>query len=788
MERTKERGRLARTAQLLAAFVLVSAVGGAVASGLVVPVTAAVGGAVTAGASLLTALPASMSPDTLAQTSVMLAGDGSPIAYFYAENRTQVPLAQISPLVQQAVVAVEDERFYDHGAVDPRGLVRAVVNDATGGTTQGASTLAQQYVKNAFLEQAVADHDTAQIQAATAPTAARKIKELRTAITVEQDLTKPKILERYLNIAYFGELAYGVEAASMRYFRVPAARLTLPQAALLAGLVNDPSSDDPVLHSLAAQTRRNLVLGKMLTQKMITPAQYTAAVATAVKVVGSPLPNGCDPAGSDGFFCEYVVRSVLTDPAYAMLGATAAQREARLLTGGLVIRTTLDPRTQEGAVHAVDKAVPPTDASGLATAAVTVEPGTGAVVAMAQDRTYSTSGRPGTTTVNYSTDSVLGGSQGFQTGSSFKPFTLAAWLAAGNSLGDTVDATKRAFASSDFEACGHRLAGGAPYTPGNSEGTETGPMSVLTATADSVNVAYVDMESQLDLCTVASTAQSLGVHLAAPANPCGAAAASTALPTCLPSLTLGVENIAPLTMAAAYAGFATGGTWCAPLPIRSITKVANPDTPARTIATYAPQCRQALTRDVAAGVNAALETVLTDGTAATVGPLDPWTSAGKTGTTDGPYDTWFVGYTAQRATAVWVGDPGHVVQGELQRRRLTDIEVGGHWFGTVFGASIAAPIWKSVMTTAMHGLPAERLAEQRGGAVIRVGRPSASPSASPSVSATSPSGSTPGTPTTPPPSSGPPTDVTSPPPTSSPSTRPTGRPSPPPTPAPTGTA
>ena len=700
-------------APLLVQLMVLGAAMGVVTSGLAIPVAAAAGAAMNAGNSLFNALPATMAASSLPQTSVMLAADGTPIAYFYNENRMQVPLTQITPLLANAVVAVEDDRFFQHGAVDPKGLLRAVANDVTGGRVEGASTLTQQYVKNALLEQAVAVHDQAAIQAAAARNASRKLQELRLAAAVEAKLTKPQILERYLNIVYFDQQTYGAQAASIRYFGVSASQLKLPQAALLAGMVHDPSADDPIVHPVAARTRRNVVLVDMRNQKMITPAQYTAAVNTPVTVQGSALPNGCDPAGANGFFCQYVVQSLLTSTTYSALGATPAKRQNALQSGGLVIHTTLDPTTQNGAVNAVNKAVPPTDSSGLASTAVTVEPGTGAVIAMAEDRTYSATAGPGQTSVNYATDSTLGGSRGFQTGSSFKPFTLATWLAAGKGLNDTVDATRRAFPFSAFTACGQHLPGSEPYSPGNSEGTEAGLMSVLQATANSVNVAYVDMESQLDLCSIVTTAQSLGVHLAAPEHECSpTAAASTNLPTCLPSLTLGVKDIAPLTMAAAYAGFASGGMYCTPQPVSSITRAASSDAPAATVATYAHQCTQALAPDVAAGVNAALTQVLTNGTAAAVGPLSPWASAGKTGTTDGPYATWFVGYTAQRSTAVWVGDPGRVVNGTFQRRQLTNINVAGTYYGTVFGASIAAPIWKDLMNTAMAALPAEPFSVQ----------------------------------------------------------------------------
>ena len=691
-------------------FVSVSVISGIVAGSLALPVAGAVGGGINTGAALLNGLPSDLLDPVLDQTSVMTAADGSTIAYFYDENRVEEPLSKISPWLQRGIVAVEDSRFYSHGAVDARGLLRAIVNNETGGQTQGASTITQQYVKNAQVEQAMATGNKTAAQAAVADTVQRKLIDIRLAASLEKTLTKQQILDRYLNIVYFGDQTYGAQAAAERYFGVSAAKLTIAQAATLAGMVQNPTGYNPRLHRKAAQRRRDVVLGDLFAQKMITQDQYTKAVRTKVKVVGSALPNGCASAvrASDGFFCQYVVQSILNGKAYSSLGATSAARRKALYRGGLVIRTSLDPVTQRGAVQAVDRAIPRHDPSGLGTTAVTVEPGTGRVLAMAEDRTYSVRSGRGRTSVNYAVDHDLGGGSGFQTGSSFKPFTLANWLQTGHGLSDSVNATRRGFPFSEFTACGRALSatGTAPYSPGNSEGTESGSMSVARATADSVNVAYVEMESRLDLCDIADTAQSLGVHLAAARQECASATGSTTkLPTCLPSLTLGVENIAPLTMAAAYAGFAAGGTYCAPRPVLTVTRPGK-DGGARVSAPVpGSSCRTALTPAVAAGVTTALKQVLTSGTAAAVGPLSPWPSAGKTGTTDGPYDTWFVGYTAQRSTAVWVGDPGS----SSARRRLTDITVAGRRYGVVYGASIAAPIWKNVMNVAMRGLTAEPL-------------------------------------------------------------------------------
>jgi membrane peptidoglycan carboxypeptidase len=672
----------------------------------VLPLVASAGWAVNTGVDYFASLPDDLARPPLPQRSVLLASDGSPITYFYDENRADVPLTAVAPVVQRAVVAIEDSRFFQHGGIDPKGLARAAVNDSAGGRVQGASTLTQQYVKNVLVEQATAAGDTSGAEAAVARTTARKVREMRIAIALEHQLSKNEILENYLNIAYFGGHTYGVEAAAERYFGVTAAALSLPQAATLAGMIAEPGSFDPARHQQAARARRDVVLARMLTQGMISQAEHDAAVAGPVVAKGRPPAHGCTAAGQDGYFCDYVFRSIVQDNAFAALGKTSAERMTSLNRGGLVIRTTLDATAQYAADQAVNGRVPPHDSSGLGAAAVTVEPGTGKVMAMVQNRTYSVTGGQGLTSVNYSTDSDLGGSTGFQTGSSFKPFTLAAWLEAGNSLKGTVDATKRPFAFRDFTSCGHHLRALKPYTPGNSEGRETGKMSVLQATYDSVNVAYVDMESQLDLCDITNVATRLGVHLAMPDQECGEDHPTTALPSCVPSLTLGAKEIAPLTMAAAYAGFASGGIYCRPLAVASVTRAGPAPGAATPVAVPHGQCSRALEPRIAHGVTAALTQVLTKGTAAGVGPLGRWPSAGKTGTTDGPYDTWFVGYTPQRSTAVWVADPGRSGSGgSYARQRLGDITVNGSYYKIVYGASIAAPLWKDVMGPAMRGLP-----------------------------------------------------------------------------------
>jgi membrane peptidoglycan carboxypeptidase len=290
-----------------------------------------------------------------------------------------------------------------------------------------------------------------------------------------------------------------------------------------------------------------------------------------------------------------------------------------------------------------------------------------------------------------------------QTGSTFKPFTLAAYLKDGNGLYDTVDASVESRPFSDFTTCnGHHAQGTAPYTFKNSESNVKKRISVLDATAESVNTAYVGIESKIPLCDITNTAESIGLHLAAPAKVCGEDQPSTHLPTCLPSLTLGPLSISPLTMAEAYASFAADGTYC---PAWPVDKILGPD--GKPFPVAKPACNdKALPADVAHGVTYALKQVLTRGTARGV-----WSGtgniAGKTGTTDNSVDTWFVGYTRQRATAVWVGDSVETFQHKRKngtislRHSLNGRRIGGQQYGTVFGATIAAPIWAAIMRTAI---------------------------------------------------------------------------------------
>jgi membrane peptidoglycan carboxypeptidase len=696
----------ARAIGLLSLFLIVSLIAGALFAGLFVPAVAAVGGATKGSITWFNDLKAVPPATALSQASVLQARNGTPIVRFYAENRIEVPLNKIHKTMQDAIIAIEDARFRDHGGVDPIGLVRAAVSDYLGNGTQvqGASTLTQQYIKNLYLEQAVRRGDKAAQLAAVARDPSRKILEIRAAIDLEKTLTKDQILDNYLNIAYFGNGAYGIEAAAQRYFSIPASKLSLVQSALLAGLVQSPLTYDPVLHKSNALQRRNVVLSRMHELGVIGDKQFKQATAAKL-VLKQHLPkSGCISAIAGlGFFCTYIRNLVASGAdAFGKLGATAQQRLDALDRGGLTIRSTVDLGVQKAALKAIAKRVPTGDRSRVATAAVTIEPGTGQVLAMAQNKTFSPDAGRGTTEINYNVDTDLGGSAGFQTGSTFKAFTLAAWLKDGRGLNAVIDASRKSIPVNDFVSCGgSHIPSHEIYNFANSEPNAAKRLSVLNATAGSVNTAFVNMETRLPLCDISKLAKSLGVHQAAPRQLCDANAPPTAdIPDCIPSLTLGPLSISPLSMAAGYATFAADGKYCPPFPILSIKDADGNGIPIR-----APGCDDnALDPDIAHGVTYALKGVLTRGTAQGVNGLVPGHVAGKTGTTNESIDTWFVGYSKQRTTAVWVGDPNVYGKGSSAgRRTLNHRTIGGHDYGEVFGATIAAPIWAQIMQMAVRG-------------------------------------------------------------------------------------
>ena len=679
---------------LLLTFVLLSGLGGVLAAGLVMPGVASASVLTDTSVRLFDDLPEELETVALMEQSRILAADGTLLATFYYQNRTVVPLEEISQPMQDAVVAIEDHRFFEHGGVDLLGMARALFRTASG-DLQGASTLTQQYVKNALIQAALAGEDpetiAAGIQAATTAEGsagiARKLQEAKLAIALEQVLTKEEILERYLNIAQFGLSVYGVEAAAQYYFSIHASELDFIQAATIAGVTQAPTANDPVRNPEASEERRNVVLATMRNLGYITTEEYETGIATPLvdTLVIGQTHLGCMAANAvsnSGYFCDFVTKIIANDPAF---GETRAERARLLYRGGLTITTTLDTRLQAIANAEVLNGIPVLDPSGVASAISVVEPGTGHVVAMAQNRIYNSSLETvaGETSVNYNTDNQYGGSSGFAPGSTFKPFTLMQFLRDGHGLSEMVDGSVRARNENEFVACGGRLAS-RPWNPGNADGGR-GFMTVLDATRNSVNNAYLDIGTEVDLCSVMEGAADIGVHRA------GGQAGEGNF-TAVPANVLGSDSVAPLTMAAAFAAFAANGVFCEPIAITSVVDSDGSELPVPDAG-----CHQAISPEIAAGLNYALSQVWS-GTASSVGGLPGRTAAGKTGTTSENEYTWFVGYTPQLSTAVWVGFPDAMVP-------VQNLTINGTFRRRVYGSTIALPTWKRFMVQAHQGLP-----------------------------------------------------------------------------------
>ncbi|MFR9672889.1 transglycosylase domain-containing protein [Streptomyces sp. TR06-5] len=663
--------------QQVARFVGVSVLAGTVTAGIALPGFGLVGLAAKGTVEGFDELPAKLKRPPLSQRTTILDSTGEEIAKVYSRDRTVVDLQQMSPYVRKAVVATEDSRFYQHGAVDLKGVLRAMNENAQSGqVSQGASTLTQQYVKNVFVE-AAGDNAEA-VAEATRQTVGRKIRELKYAIQVEEELTKKQILENYLNITYFGQGAYGVEAASQRFFSTSAAKLDLHQAALLAGLVQSPSYYDPTVNPDRALQRRNTVLQRMASSGSISREEAQAAKKKELGLDISQPQEGCITATKDAaFFCDYVKEAFLSSPAF---GKTYKDRRKRWDQGGLTIRTTLDPKTQASVQKAINAHVDGDDP--VAGAAAVVEPGTGKILGMGQSRPYGFQEHQ--TQINLSADHAMGGSTyGFQVGSTFKAFTAAAALENGISPAQTYSTGHEvALNKEDYTDCEGKPVGEGGFTVPNELESEKGTWDMSSALAKSINTYFMKLEQQVGLCKTRELAEKAGFSLGS----------GQPMPL-VPSLTLGVGESTTLTMASAYATFANRGEYCSPVAIESVT-----DATGATMKVPESECRRAMSEKTADTINAMLSGVMQDGTGTAAGLTDR-DNAGKTGTTDSRHNAWFVGYTPDVSTAVWVGGDG------AEQVSMVDITIGGQYYDKVCGGCLPGPIWRDVMTGALAGVP-----------------------------------------------------------------------------------
>jgi penicillin-binding protein 1A len=587
----------------------------------------------------------------LPQSSTIYAADGTILAEIYLdENRRYVKIHKIAPVAQQAVVAIEDDSFYDHGALNFPSLMRAAItNLIAGDIEQGGSTLTQQLVKNVLID-------------SPEQTFARKFQEAALAIRVERKYSKDHILELYMNEAYYGNGAYGIETAAETYFHTTAKDLTLAQGALLAGVIRAPGAYDPVANPDAARGRRNLVLDRMAELGVIDPADAAKAQAKPLRIANDA---GVFKQKVEPFFVYYIRNLILdnADGTFDAFGQRRIQRVHTLYQGGLNIYTSLDPSWQEYAQDAVD-ASPAIDPGRNSpdVSLVSVRATDGAIKAMLSGKNYNRD--------QY--DLVWRGTR--QVGSAFKPFTLVAAFEQGFPQGKVY--------SSKSPLC--NLAGwiSASGCVSNAEGGgDSGYLDLWSATQNSVNVVFAQLALDVGPEHIVDAAHRMGITVAL--DP-------------VPSITLGVEEVPTMDMAAAFATLANDGKRCNSWAVRRVEFANVPkDAPKdeRVLYQHEPECEQVIKPEIAHLVTAMLQRVVCcgTGTAANIGrPV-----AGKTGTAQDYTNVYFAGYTPQVSTAVWVG----FANGQ--------IPMDSYYGGSVFGGTVAAPIWHDFMVKAMAGFPVE---------------------------------------------------------------------------------
>jgi penicillin-binding protein 1A len=557
-----------------------------------------------------------------------------------ADYRAPVTLSQVPPTVVHAVLDAEDANFYQHGALDFRSILRAFTSDVSnGGGLQGGSTITQQLVKNAVLN--------------SQRSVNRKLHEAVLAYRLEQQMSKDQILERYLNTVYLGNGAYGAQAAAQTYFGRDVSQLDAGQAALLAGVIRNPVGYDPLHHPVAAMQRRNQILDGMVANGHLTSAQADQYKTTPVpSSINQPAPQQDSP------FVAEVKASLLdtTDHRFDFLGTSQAERLNSLNKGGLNITTTLDPTMQQNAEAAVAARLPDTGGK-FTSAVVAMDPNTGYVRALV-------SGNPGS---NHGYDVATGrGGSGRQPGSSFKPFVLMAALENGYSPNDSIDGTA---------PCTIRLPDSGPYVANNAE-PGGGVLNLWDATANSVNCAYIRLGVDVGLPKVVDAAHRMGIP-----------AKVRLVPS--PSLSIGTYEVTPLEMASAYSTLAADGVHHTPSFIEKVTDSSN-----NVDFGGADKGERVVSAQNSRVVTQALQGVVQRGTG-TAAALSDRPVAGKTGTTDNLANAWFVGYTPQLVTAVWMGSPAGLVP---------MYDVGGV---SVFGGTYPARIFHDFMSSTLSGQPVE---------------------------------------------------------------------------------
>ena len=567
-----------------------------------------------------------------------------------ATNRQPLALSKISPWLPQATVAIEDSRFWQHGALDYQGIARALYQDLTHGrVVQGGSTITQELVRNLYIGN-------------PQRTLSRKFKEACLAEKVFENHTRKWILAEYLNEVFYGRHAYGAQAGARTYFSKGASKLTLVQAALLAGLPQAPTTDDPITNPHAALARRNEVLRAMWRNGYITEAKLRSAMHKGLQLRPGHLYQQLHQPNFFGWATQQLAQQF-------------GRRTVEL--GGLNVRTTLDLRLQGLATHAVSSVLH--TASDPAAAIVSIDPQTGAVKAMVD---YLPSGAK--MQFNFAT-------QGHRsTGSAFKPITLATALSEGDSLYSTFYGPPQLYITDPQCADAN-----GPWNVHNFADEQAGTMDLVNATANSVNTIFAQLIAKAGVRTVMGMARRLGVTETVNGPYFKQACA----------ITLGAVGFTPLELTDVYATFASGGVHHAPQAFEVVRGANGKVIKGSRLST---QGQRAISPNVAAEVTYALQKVVQEGTGTAAG-LGARPVAGKTGTAENFQDAWFCGYVPQLATCVWVGYP----KGEISLYNVEGV-------GSVAGGTLPAKIWQEYMSQAVANLPVRGFPtpDLNGGSVI----------------------------------------------------------------------
>jgi membrane peptidoglycan carboxypeptidase len=652
-------------------------------------------------------------------------GKQKAITSFYDQNRIPVTWKQVAPVMYDAILSSEDPRFYNEGGIDLLGTTRAVLSNLQGkNDTQGGSTISQQYVKNVLVQDCYANvNDKTDLTRKKRDAAiqkcyrdatndsgtagySRKLQEMRYAIALSQRYSKNEILLGYLNIANFGGVTYGIEAASRYYFGVKAKDLSLAQAATLAGMVQNPNTfridmkkgsttdaDGKAVNSkkdgyALTKQRQEYVLGRMRVEGKITEHQYQQAMSKPITPHITPRATGC-AATKVPYFCTYVVSIIHSDPAF---GKERADREQALRQGGLKIYTTLDWRLQKVAQKTVHKYAPKKQSGyTYGSTIVNVEPSTGDILSLAQNTEYdvaSSKADSGRTSIVFAGDHTQG-STGFPAGSSFKLFTLLDWLQEGHSLNEVVNGTVRVIphiknsCQGDWTNVSNTLV--------DNYRSEAGYFGTpMKFTAQSLNSGYFGMAEKLDLCGVMKDAKKLGVTLADGSGPVQM--------TNLFSV-VGSNSVSPIAMAGAYAAIANKGTFCTPHVIEKVTDYDGNELPAPE-----HSCKKVIDPKIAATAAYALQGVLKPGgTAAIANPYDGTELFGKTGTHEG-LQTWLITSSTAMTSLVWSGvadNPNHI----------ENIDLYHAWYRGIDLADIRYSMSRTIQSAADEYYPGSSLPE-----------------------------------------------------------------------------